>query len=76
MYLPNLSLCDSRYSAPEGAAVDDAPYGIGDRRVWRVPVLVTAPGRQAELFGRPVEVPDTPPILPKLSASALATFMR
>lgn len=75
MYLPNLAVSDTRYAPPSGAAVDDAPYGIGDRRVWRAPTLVTGPGAPRlalEPGGVQGEPPDKPPVLPKLSAAVLA----
>lgn len=74
LYLPNLALIDTRYSAPSGAAVNDQPYGFGDRRAWLLPVLRTAAGAVAAgLFPGPE--PEVPRLSP-LSAAALASCAR
>lgn len=76
LYLPNLAVCDSRYSAPSGAFVNDAPYGFGDRKAWRVPCLSVAAGMAGSAVQRSFFEADPvgPPVpLPKLSAEALAT---
>lgn len=78
-YMPNLALVDSRYSAPTGEAVNDRPYGIGNRRDWRSFVLLTASA--SVVHGRPMPSPPDP--LPpeklpplRLSAAAIASYWR
>lgn len=81
LYLPNLALIDTRFAAPSGAAVDDRPYGFGDRKAWLLPVLRTAAGVCGSLAHSPrlalgAVGPQPGARLPALSAEALRLAAR
>lgn len=79
LYVPNLAVCDRRYSEPSGSAVNDTPYGFGVRKSWRLPSISVAAGMAVSGVQRSFFEADPvgPPLpLPKLSAEALRLALR